>query len=104
MRMLTHAMELTLKAFADHSGHDPNDLSKRVPNHDLRGWYKLAVGYGLPDHPTIAEHIEVLHELHSTHYTRYPQERSTPVPGADNIADSTVDHLIDLCTRAINPQ
>jgi hypothetical protein len=102
--LLTHAIELALKAFVDHSAQNGTPPGQRAKNHDLAGWYQLALQCGLQDNPTIAQHIDVLNELHETHYTRYPQARSTPVPGADNIADATVDHLIDTFTRVINPR
>jgi hypothetical protein len=97
--LLTHAIELALKAFVDHSG---KSGGQRPSNHDLTAWYQLALQCGLPDEPNVAQHINVLNELHQTHYTRYPQEQAPPVPGADNIADSTVDHLLDIFTRSIN--
>jgi hypothetical protein len=99
--LLTHAIELALKAFVEQvlAG---KRASPRPKNHDLADWYQLALQCGLPEEPSMARHIEVLNELHMTHYTRYPQQRATPVPGTDNIADATVDHLIDLATRAVN--
>jgi hypothetical protein len=45
-----------------------------------------------------------INELHRTHYTRYPQDRSTPLPDASTIADSTVEHLISTFTQLINPR
>jgi len=91
--LLTHSIELSLKAFALHSVATGKPLS-RPPNHDLRGWYQLALQYGLPNDPRIAENISRLHELHFTHYTRYPQESATPVPDLSAIADDTVGYLI----------
>src|SRR5271169_5500498 len=88
--LLTHAIELSLKAFADHSvatGKPPP--SKQPKQHDLSGWYKLALQYGLPDEPGVAENIDILNELHLTHYMRYPKNLATPIPAASGIADST---------------
>ena len=102
--LLTHAIELSLKAFADHSvatGKRPP--GKEPKQHDLSGWYKLALQYGLPDEPGVAEHIDILNELHLTHYTRYPQHLASPIPDASGIADSTVEHLIFTFTQSINP-
>jgi hypothetical protein len=70
----------------------------------LQGWYQLALEYGLPDEPSVKDNIDLLNHLHITHYTRYPQDRSTPVPDASAIADSTVDHLIFTFTLSINPR
>jgi hypothetical protein len=102
--LLTHAIELSLKAFADHSVQTGKPPGKEPKQHDLRGWYQLALQYGLQDEPSVAKNIVVLNELHSTHYTRYPQQRSAAVPDASIIADSTVDHLIFTFTQSINPR
>jgi hypothetical protein len=59
---------------------------------------------GLADDAAISAHIDVLNELHLTHYSRYPQHRSKPVPDASVIADGTVDYLIDTFTQSINPR
>lgn len=102
--LLTHAIELALKAFAWHSETTGKVRGKQPSNHDLRGWYELALQYGLAYDPAIAENIDILNELHSTHYTRYPQNRSIPAPDATTIADTTVDHLIFTFTQSINPR
>jgi hypothetical protein len=102
--LLTHAIELALKAFARHSAVNGNSPLREPKQHDLSGWYKLALQYGLQDDPTIARNIDVLNELHSTHYSRYPQHRAGPIPAGDTILDSTVDHLIDTFTQTINPR
>jgi hypothetical protein len=62
------------------------------------------VSYGLQNEPGVKENIDVLNELHLTHYTRYPQDRATPLPDASVIVDSTVDHLISAFTQSINPR
>ena len=96
--LLTHAIELSLKAFV---GNPPGN---QPHNHDLQGWYRLAVERGLPDEPGLKDNVDLLNELHRTHYTRYPQDRSSPVPEASAIADDTVDHLIFAVTQSINPR
>ncbi len=100
--LLTHAIELALKAFAHHSVQNGKLPGKDPKQHDLRGWYQRALQYGLLDDPSVANNIDVLNDLHLTHYSRYPQERATPVPDASTIADSTVDHLISTFTQSIN--
>jgi hypothetical protein len=102
--LLTHAIELSLKAFVHYSVQNGKPLSKEPANHDLSGWYRLALQYGLQDEPGVAGNIAVLNELHLTHYTRYPQDRGGPLPDASIIADSTVDHLIFTFTHSINPR
>jgi hypothetical protein len=103
--LLTHAIELSLKAFVQRAIETGMPaLSKEPRQHDLLGWYLLAVHYGLRDEPGVKDNIDLLNELHLTHYTRYPQERTTPLPDASAIADSKVDHLISTATQAVNPR
>ncbi|MBS0220372.1 MAG: hypothetical protein JSR91_06480 [Proteobacteria bacterium] len=64
----------------------------------------LLPGYGLSDNLTVAQHIDVLNMLHRTSYLRYPTEQPTQVPSVEDIADATVDHLLDAFTRVINPR
>ena len=97
--LLTHAIELALKAFALHHS---VDIGRGPGNHDLRGWYNVALQHGHGDNPAISENIDKLNDLHSSHYSRYPQRR--PVPDASVIADSTVEHLISTFTQLINPR
>jgi hypothetical protein len=70
----------------------------------LLGWYQLALEYGFPEERSVKDNIDLLNQLHLTHYTRYPQDRSTPVPDAAAIVDGTVDHLISTFTQSINPR
>jgi hypothetical protein len=102
--LLTHAIELSLKAFAYHSVDKGAKPVKEPKQHDLLGWYNLAVQYGLQLNSLVARNLHLLNELHFTHYTRYPQDRSTPVPDASVIVDNTVDHLIFIFTQSINPR
>jgi hypothetical protein len=102
--LLTHAIELALKAFAQHSADNGVPPVKEPKQHDLVGWYLLALEYGLADEPSVRDNIDVLNQLHFTHYMRYPQELPTPLPDASVIADSTVDHLISTFTQSINPR
>jgi hypothetical protein len=102
--MLTHALELSLKAFAHHSVETGATPGKEPRQHDLLGWYNLALQYGLQLDPIIARNLHLLNELHLTHYSRYPQDRSTPVPDASTIVDNTVDQLIFTFTQSINPR
>src|SRR5215471_16667172 len=52
--LLTHAIELALKAL-DHLSSPVKmlPLSEKPSNHDLIGWYRLAVSYGLTDNPQV---------------------------------------------------
>lgn len=102
--LLTHAIELALKAFVMHSAGAGPTKTKPPGNHDLVGWYNLAVSYGLENEPTIAEGIGFLNELHETHFMRYPTHRTGPIPNPETIADQTVDHLIFAITQVVNPR
>jgi hypothetical protein len=103
--LLTHAIELSLKAFAQHSVENGMPAPDREPRqHDLLGWYLLALQCGLADRPDVRKNVELLNELHITHYARYPQDPSRSVPNATVIADNTVDHLIFAFTQSINPR
>ena len=102
--LLTHAIELSLKAFAQHSVENGMPPAVEPRQHDLLGWYLLALSYGLQDQPGVRDSIDLLNQLHLTHYTRYPQNRSARMPDASSIADSAVDHLIFSFTQAINPR
>jgi hypothetical protein len=102
--LLTHAIELALKAFVRHAIELGKPAVKEPKQHDLVGWYRLAIHYGVPENPDVAENVALLNELHETHFTRYPQSRSKPVPSADIIADNTVDYLIFMTTQAVNPR
>jgi hypothetical protein len=88
--LLTHAIELSLKAFAQHSVENGQPPGKEPKQHDLLGWYQLALEYGLPEERSVKDNIDLLNQLHLTHYTRYPQDRSTPVPDAAAIVVSSV--------------
>jgi hypothetical protein len=103
--LITHAIELSLKAFAAHSidqGKPPP--AKEPKQHDLIGWYRLAVDFGLSDEPNIADSIAALNEIHFGHFTRYPQHPAKPLPDASVIADTVVDHFIFTFTQVINPR
>lgn len=103
--LVTLAIELSLKAFVHYSRENGKQPPGPEPaNHDLSGWYRLAIHYGLADEPQIAESIALLNELHFGHFTRYPQQRTSPIPDASIIADAVVDHLILTFTRVINPR
>ena len=102
--LLTHAIELSLKAFAQYSVENGKALVKEPKQHDLLGWYHSAVIYGLQEEPYMERNIELLNQLHLTHYTRYPHNRTNPIPDVSNIVDDTVDRLILGFTHSINPR
>jgi hypothetical protein len=53
--LLTHAIELSLKAFAQYSAQNGKPAAKEPGQHDLAGWYRLALQYGLSDEPGMAD-------------------------------------------------
>jgi hypothetical protein len=77
--LLLHACELALKAFCDQSVSNGKP-SARAPNHDLQGWYRIALQYGLPADPHVTDGIDILADLHTDHYMRYPDNRKTRIP------------------------
>jgi hypothetical protein len=56
--VMLHACELALKAFCDQSVED-GAAARRASNHDLQGWYDLALEYGLPPDAHTAQGIEL---------------------------------------------
>jgi hypothetical protein len=101
--LLLHACELALKAFCDQAvaNGQPTD---RASNHDLKGWYAIALRYGLPSDQQIAEHIDNLTELHANHYTRYPDNRRGRIPEISRLANDVVDWLISAVSPSIYPR
>ena len=102
--LLTHAIELALKAFVRHSIAGSAQKRKEPSQHDLQGWHEQAIQNGLQREPVTEENIAVLNRLHMSYFSRYPQRPSAPIPDASAIADSTVDELITAFTQHINPR
>jgi hypothetical protein len=103
--LLTHAAELALKAFARHRIEQGSAKPKPEPaQHDLLGWYCVALEYGLEEQHGMMEDISTLNALHLGHPTRYPSASARSLPDASTIADRVVDHLIDKFTAVINPR
>lgn len=101
--LLTHGIELALKAFHHYSIENGQPSGGEPTQHDLNGWYQLALQYGFQDEPDAAENIDILNELHKSHYSRYPQHLAK-VPDVSNVADATLEHLIAVFTPSINPR
>lgn len=99
--LMLHACELALKAFCDQSIMNGKQ-STRVPNHDLQGWYNLARQYGLPADPHIAACINILSEIHESHYTRYPDNRNIR-PRDLSVTNDVVEALISAASALIHP-
>ena len=101
--LLLHACELALKAFCDQSVSNGKP-SARAPNHDLQGWYRIALQYGLPADPHVTDGIDILADLHTDHYMRYPDNRKTRIPDISNVANDVVDRLIAAVSPSIYPR
>jgi hypothetical protein len=101
--LLLHACELALKAFCDQSVANGKP-SARAPNHDLREWHGIALQYGLPADPNITGGVDVLAELHASHYARYPDNRLKTIPDISGIANDVVDRVIAAVSPSIFPR
>jgi hypothetical protein len=98
--LLLHACELALKAFCAQSvAHGKPEAI--ASNRDLRGWYDIALQYGLPADPRVGAGIDILTELHAHHYTRYPDNRRTRAPELSNVVSEVVDSLITAVSPLI---
>lgn len=101
--LITHAIELSLKAFAHHSTRG-SPIPNEPHQHDLVGWYRTATALGLPHENEIAENIAFLNELHRSHFMRYPKQLARPIPDPEIAADATIDHLLFAITPFVNPR
>jgi len=54
-----------------------------------------------PTIPGSGWQLNILAELHSGHYTRYPDNRKTTIPDISNVADDVVDRLIVAVSPSI---
>jgi hypothetical protein len=102
--LLLHATELTLKGFTKQCEMHGAVLGQQPHNHDLQAWYDLAVGLGLKDDPSISHNIQHLTDIHFAQLTRYPQQRSGPIPDLSTMADETIEYLIQTITPFVNPR
>lgn len=97
--LLLHACELALKAFCDKSV-EQGKPSERAHNHDLQGWYRIALQYELPTTQQIAESIGILAKIHIDHYTRYPNDENTPIPDLSSVAGEVAEWLIAAASQS----
>ena len=104
--LLMHAIELALKAYVLDAVERGSHAAPAVApaNHDLEGWYQIAVDFGLPNEALVSEEVAVLNELHKPHFARYPQAAIRPVPDLAVIPDQVVEYLMTVCMPAIFPR
>jgi hypothetical protein len=88
--LVTHAIELAIKAVIVSRDGLPLPSAPKPANHDLVGLYDYAVLYGLPRNPLITSGLPHLSELHQVHYARYPHAEAKPV-----VLIAQFDDLID---------
>ncbi|MGY3487822.1 hypothetical protein ACVW1C_005705 [Bradyrhizobium sp. USDA 4011] len=95
LSLLTHAIELALKAFVLNAVESGGKAPARRPaNHDLEAWYQTAVDCGLPDHDGLAGDITELSDVHKPHLARYPASPSRPIPDPAVVPDRVVENLM----------
>src|SRR5215510_7558095 len=59
--LLTHAVELSLKAFAHYCVQAGKPPPQPEPHqHDLLGWYSVALDYGMEENPGMMEKVQIL--------------------------------------------
>jgi len=104
--LLTHAIELALKAFVLHAVESGSHAAPAQPpaNHDLESWCQIAVDFGLPSDARLAERIVVLNGVHKPHFARYPQAPKHPLPDPAIVPDEVVEHLMAVCLPVIFPR
>lgn len=73
--------------------------SERARNHDLQGWYRIALQCGLPANQTIGESIDILAKIHVDHYTRYPDDGNNPIPDLSSVASEVAEWLITAASQ-----
>ena len=98
--LVTHAIELALKAFSRWRDAIEGQGHQEPANHDLVGWYDDAVQRGLQRDNNMANELKHLSELHEIHYARYPQDAARPVALISQY-DDVVDQIIADVSKAI---
>ncbi|QFU16569.1 hypothetical protein [Microvirga thermotolerans] len=76
--LLTHTIELSLKAFLLRKGVSRADLWKKF-RHNINSLLSEAMSRGLRIGPLAAGELEHLHEAHSKHWPRYPTTPGKPI-------------------------
>lgn len=101
--LLTHAIELALRAFLIFYKERGGRLPGRDPAaHDLVGLYEQAVRCGLPRSKLVTKDLRHISELHETQYARYPRAEARPVAMISQY-DDLADELFSEIAEAIGP-
>jgi hypothetical protein len=95
--LLLQAIELALKAYCMQRLADGQPQPKGLHNHDLKGWYDAALGFGLHPVPELANALDILSPLHLDASARYPSEKQAYELAG--IADGAADAII----QAVEP-
>jgi hypothetical protein len=102
--LLSHSIELTLKAFLALYGKTSVELrSKKNFGHGLNKLLTEAVKRGLVIGPLARRDIELLDKAHNNHWARYPMEEGGPVVLIDEEIEKTALELLEQVRKAIYP-
>jgi|ERR1700722_3249744 HEPN domain-containing protein len=99
--LLSHSIELSLKAFLAARGKTSVELRKEF-GHDLKKLLKEAIKRGLVLGPEACEAIFILEKAHNNHWARYPKEDSTPVVAIEEF-EKTAFELLHQVRETIYP-
>jgi HEPN domain-containing protein len=97
--LLSHSIELTLKAFLAVHGKTSEELRKKF-GHDLNKLLKEATNRGLVLGPDARKDIALLEIAHNNHWARYPNEDSKPVVVIEEF-EKTAFELLEQVRSAI---
>lgn len=98
--LLCHAAELALKAFVRSQSAKGIVLPvQQLHNHDLLGWYHLAVHGGLNHSKDMEAAVSLLGEHHRHSFMRYPEPMPKPASSLIS-ASSEIDNLITMIATA----
>jgi hypothetical protein len=93
--LLSHSIELTLKAFLAARGKTSVELRKEF-GHDLKKLLKEAINCGLVIGPDARKDIALLEKAHNHHWARYPKENSTPIVAIEEFEKTALELLAQV--------
>jgi hypothetical protein len=99
--LLSHSIELALKAFLAIHGKTSMELRKEF-GHDLNKLLKEAEKRGLVIKARFRVDIALLEKTHNNHWARYPNEDSKPVVVIEEF-EKTAFELLEQVRNAIHP-
>jgi hypothetical protein len=99
--LLSHSIELALKAFLAARGKSSKELRKEF-GYDLNKLLKEAIKCGLVIGPEARKDIALLEKAHNHHWARYPKEDSAPVVAIEEF-ERTAFELLEQVRKTIYP-